>query len=311
MSIASIQSKYPSAIWVDLNYGSTGTGTVDDPYNNFATAVADISTDANVLAFKDGSHSLVQSQTGGNSTTSTFAFSGGSTATKLTIVGESTDGTTLIASGSSWGSAFNLRGTSIGLKLETLTLRNDTNVHTGVIVCGNNTSVEAIECKLTLGAAATDNGNGWFVGDAIPDSSLTIKNCFIDCASNSTGKGALAGGSSEDGYNVFDIQGNTLVINGGSANYYIDNNVGGDLSSFVLKNNILVGNKGTELISNTTTNISPTSASHNCYHNLGVNSGNAPDSAGAVFADPQFVDSANGDYRLRPTSPCIGAGTAS
>lgn len=307
MSIASIQSKYPSAIWVDLNSATTGTGTVTDPYNNFATAVADIATDDNVLAFKDGSHSLVQSETGGSSnTTSTFAFSGSSTATKLTIVGESTNGTTLVASGTSWGSAFNLKGISIGLKLETLTLRNDTNSHTGVIVCGDNTLVEVIECKLTLGVSASDNGNGWFVGDTIPDSSLTIKNCFIDCASNSTGKGALAGGSSEDGYNVFDIQGNTLVINGGSANYFIDPNVGANLSSFVLKNNILVGNKGTETIG-----ITPTTASHNCYNNLGVNSGNAPDSAGALFADPQFVDSTSGDYRLRPTSVCIGAGTSS
>lgn len=29
---------------------------------------------------------------------------------------------------------------------------------------------------------------------------------------------------------------------------------------------------------------------------------------GNIYADPQFVDAANGDYRLKPTSPCIDAG---
>ena len=46
-----------------------------------------------------------------------------------------------------------------------------------------------------------------------------------------------------------------------------------------------------------------------CVHQMHSN-----DSSGGtnnVFADPQFVDSASGDLRLRPTSPCIGAGTAS
>ena len=42
-----------------------------------------------------------------------------------------------------------------------------------------------------------------------------------------------------------------------------------------------------------------------------MDSGDSSGGTNNVFADPQFVDSANGDYRLRPTSPCIGAGTAS
>ena len=33
--------------------------------------------------------------------------------------------------------------------------------------------------------------------------------------------------------------------------------------------------------------------------------------ANNINVESQFVDSTNGDYRLRPTSPCIGAGTAS
>ena len=42
--------------------------------------------------------------------------------------------------------------------------------------------------------------------------------------------------------------------------------------------------------------------------------GTANDSGGTnnlYDTDPQFVDSANNDYRLRPSSPCINAGTAS
>jgi len=32
------------------------------------------------------------------------------------------------------------------------------------------------------------------------------------------------------------------------------------------------------------------------------------DSNNCVFADPQFVDAAGGDYHLKDTSPCIDAG---
>ena len=46
-----------------------------------------------------------------------------------------------------------------------------------------------------------------------------------------------------------------------------------------------------------------------CFFQFG--SGNTSGGTNNVFDDPQFVDSTTGDYRLRPSSPCINAGTAS
>lgn len=50
-----------------------------------------------------------------------------------------------------------------------------------------------------------------------------------------------------------------------------------------------------------------------CINNMGAvndQGGGTGDGTNNVFADPQFVDSVNGDLRLRPTSPCINAGSA-
>ena len=51
------------------------------------------------------------------------------------------------------------------------------------------------------------------------------------------------------------------------------------------------------------------SSTNCCFFQFG--SGNTSGGTNNVFSDPLFVDSANNDYRLRPSSPCINAGTAS
>ena len=70
------------------------------------------------------------------------------------------------------------------------------------------------------------------------------------------------------------------------------------------KNNIFEG-AGTGTFSNTFT----ANATNCCFHNFG--SSNASGGTNNVFADPLFVDPASSDLRLRPSSPCINAGTAS
>jgi len=81
-------------------------------------------------------------------------------------------------------------------------------------------------------------------------------------------------------------------------------NTGGLSGASSCKNNIFQG-AGSGTFSSTFT----ANATNCCFHNFG--SSNASGGTNNVFADPQFVDVVNNDLRLRPSSPCINAGTAS
>ena len=72
-----------------------------------------------------------------------------------------------------------------------------------------------------------------------------------------------------------------------------------------VKNTILKGEgSGTTTLGTATT----FTESNNCYFGIGES---ADAANGIIIDDPLFVDSTTGDYRLRPNSPCIGAGTSS
>lgn len=283
MSIASIQSKYPNAVWYDSNHGGTNSGTLDNPYTSLATAMTN-ATDS--VAILNGTHS--------EDTQVALPKS-------LTLVGEST-GAILSTAGTLYGGAIS---STFAFKLENLKVyHNSTGTTYALINCGNTASATAtVEgCILEMGPSTLAASNrGWFGGGATPITSLTISDSVILGGTSQTSYGVIVGGDyNQDNFNVVDLQRNTIVITGGSANKLLSYSAG--IISFTFKNNIFVGNGNSETLGAT-----PNTASNNCYHNNGISSG----IGGVVFADPQFVDSANGDYRLRPSSPCIGQGTAS
>jgi hypothetical protein len=92
----------------------------------------------------------------------------------------------------------------------------------------------------------------------------------------------------------------TLIFSGTGAAVFLKNSQG----SYTVKNSILLSDGSNKTLGTP----SPFTESNNCYYNIGESA----DAANAIIvADPQFVDSTTGDYRLRPSSPCINAGTTS
>jgi len=77
-------------------------------------------------------------------------------------------------------------------------------------------------------------------------------------------------------------------------------------SAPIFKNTIIMSDNASAI----NDNVLNTSTCTNCCV-FQMHSNDASGGTNNVFTDPQFVDSANGDLRLRPSSPCINAGTAS
>jgi len=301
MSIASIQAKYPNAIWFDSNHGSTGTGTVSDPYNNFTTAVGDITSNDNAIAVKNGTHVLTQSQTGGTSDMSSITLGG--TANKLTLVGESTDAI-ISTSGSILGGMFNLKRTSgapYSMHIETIRITNTSGGdQQGLLVVGGSITIEGSEIIATGAGSSYHRGLLACEGVQASVSSINISNSILKIAGKQN-YGMLVGGYYVGNWDAATIVNNTILVNSNSTSTIFYGSTG--LSPSVFKNNIVIGNLGTETLGH-----NPATYSNNCFNTTNISSGGTDN---LFNTDPVFVDSANEDYRLRPTSPCIGAGTAS
>ena len=110
-----------------------------------------------------------------------------------------------------------------------------------------------------------------------------------------------------------EFSGNTIYIsslNGKTGPVYYTYSTSTDLRSCpIVKNNIFATDDTTGAVLDTQNSFSG-SFNNCCFHQFD-DSNNGSGGTNNKFADPQFVDSTTGDLRLRPSSPCINAGTAS
>lgn len=157
-------------------------------------------------------------------------------------------------------------------------------------------------CKFTT-ITNYSNGSGNFmqyVDQTTYGIRLTCTNCVFKFENALSGGEAFFQRKSSPTWPYLKLDGCTLIIDkpGGVITAGID--------TAVYKNTIISNINATALTGLGTS--SSLTESNNCYYNIGESA----DPANSIIVDdPQFVDSTNGDYRLRPSSPCIGAGTAS
>lgn len=315
MSDSSVQAKYPNAKWFDSNYSGTESGTFDQPYSSITTAISNTGTDPSddaVVAIKSGEHNVTQI-----SYSKSIRFVG---------VGKNA---VIHTTGSSYGGGINggTTGANRFLYLETFTLTHNNTANTyGVIRLpgdsGNSDNgLIAQGCRfMALDARIADTSpwRGWFMchdNQPYSENSLNVTDCEFYTGSQTTAHGlVLSGSTNEDGFGNVTFNRCTIYIPSSSISagkvFYQS---GSSLFNYSVKNTIIYGGNGDEVLGYTSGSVS-TDLSNNCFYNTSYSSSSTGIGSNNIFENPLFVDATNStlldkDFRLRPGSPCISAGT--
>ncbi len=135
-----------------------------------------------------------------------------------------------------------------------------------------------------------------------PDTKVILTNCLIYDLNIST-EGTLAGQRTTQLHLI-----NTVVVNRTTQLLWLIQPRGTAGGTIVSKNSIIANLGGGTLDGGSNRTLVET-ITYSCFYNL---SSNIPTlGTGCTTTNPLFVDFANADFRLRPTSPCIATGTVS
>ena len=266
-----------ATVYIKPGSGS-GSGTQAAPYfyNELATAESAAGSGGTIL-FTDGSYA-----------TKNFASSG------VTYESENLHGASFTGTGKNFG------GSSASVTVRKMKIVLDSSQTIDLI--GASTLID--QCHVKVGPSS-------YLFD-VNTVGIKITNCLLE--NNVNAPGNFLG----DHFNrLAEFSGNTYFvsnINGKSANTVDFDRSGGALASAkncifasddTADNVIVASGQGTYGNAALTAGVS----TNCCFSGFGT--GNLSGGTNNVFSDPLLVDSANGDLRLRPSSPCINAGTTS
>ena len=273
-------------------FNGTQSGTADgsyaDPYDISSLATQESASSAgDIFIFKNGTYTNASLQ----------EFTGGA---GITYRGESR--AQAIFSGSTFRFGIST-GASVNFTIEDLDFIELNFSSTAIEVRMVDTyKITINRCVFKCDGTSTSGTAGFFGFTQLDTSAygtrVTLNECVLK-AETTAGGAELFRNRNASFNSLLEIDNCTCSHSVGSASIIFQN-----LKTGFVKNTIIYG-ASSNLTKGTTTGLTET---YNCYYNIGESA----DSANNIIVDdPQFVDATTQDFRLRPSSPCIGVGTTS